>query len=151
MWCLHHSPFGLLTPVFKRIAGPVRICRDPVHHLQASNAATAVNDDDYVVGEDDREDMLDEDNDILDDLPPTRDNGAAVRQQTAVAAAAQRPVSNADAGADVAMQILRLCEGLGGSATAHDYEQILQVWLQCFFPSCPCVQSYAGLLKTLPC
>lgn len=73
------------------------------------------------------EDMLDDSDDIMNDLPATRGNGAAVRQQAAVAAASHSSVSNADAGADVAMQILHICRVLGGSATAGDYEQILQV------------------------
>lgn len=95
--------------------------------LQASNTATAVDDDEYVVGDDDSaQDVLEDGNDT-DDLPPSKGEGDIIREQTAVAAAVQRPFSNADAGADVAMQLLRLCESLGGSATAQDYEQILKV------------------------
>ncbi len=98
--------------------------------LQASNTATAVEDDDYVVGDDDSPDVLMEDGgDIMDDQLPSRGEGAAARQQTAVAAAVRRPVSNADAGADVALQLLGICETLGGSATAGDYKQILQVYI----------------------
>ena len=67
--------------------------------------------------------------DILDDQPLSRGKGAAARQQTAVAAAVRRPVSNAGAGADVALQLLCICETLGGSATAGDYKQILQVYI----------------------
>ena len=67
--------------------------------------------------------------DIMDDQPLSRGKGAAARQQTAVAAAVRRPVSNAGAGADVALQLLCICETLGGSATAGDYKQILQVYI----------------------
>jgi hypothetical protein len=99
-------------------------------YLQASNTATAVEDDDYVVGDDDSPDVLMEDGeDIMDDQLPSRGEGAAARQQTAVAAAVHRSVSNADAGADVALQLLCICETLGGSATAGDYKQILQVYI----------------------
>lgn len=99
-----------------------------VDPMQASNTATAVEDDDYVVGDDDSPDVLMEDgNDTMDDQLPSRREGVAARKQTAVAVAARRPVSNADAGADVALQLLCICETLGGSATAGDYKQILQV------------------------
>ena len=97
-------------------------------YLQAPNAATANDDEEYVVGDaHSSEDMLDDSDDIISDLPAIRGNGAAVQQQAAVAAASHSSVSNADAGADVAMQILGICKALGGSATAADYEQILQV------------------------
>ncbi|KAL0023347.1 hypothetical protein WJX77_009730 [Trebouxia sp. C0004] len=72
-----------------------------VDPMQASNTATAVEDDDYVVGDDDSPDVLMEDGeDIMDDQPPSR---------------------------DVALQLLCICQTLGGSATAGDYKQILQV------------------------
>ncbi|DBA67595.1 TPA: hypothetical protein ACH3X2_001862 [Trebouxia sp. C0005] len=99
-----------------------------VDPMQASNIATAAEDDAYVVGDDDSPGVVTEDGeDIMDDQLPSRGKGAAVRQQTAAAAAVRRPVSNADAGADVALQLLCICQTLGGSATAGDYKKILQV------------------------
>ncbi len=99
-------------------------------YLQASNTATAVEDDNYVVGDDDSPDVLMEDGeDAMGDQLPSRGKGAASRQRNAAAAAARRPVSNADAGADVALQLLCICETLGGAATVGDYKQILQVYI----------------------
>lgn len=89
--------------------------------LQPSNAATALDDEaDYIVSDgNSAEDLLDDSNDLVGDLP-----APPVSVSTPPV---QRLPSNEDSGAEVALQILALCIDLFGSATAQDYEQMLQV------------------------
>lgn len=87
--------------------------------VQASNAATAV-DDDYVVSDiGNSEDLLDDSFDRLPDAPAPPPSEATI--------SAQRLSSNHEAGADVAMQMLLICSKQGGSPTAQDYEVVLRV------------------------
>lgn len=89
--------------------------------LQPSNAATPLDDEaDYIVSDgNSAEDLLDDSNDYTGDLP-----APPISVSTPPV---QRLPSNEDSGAGVALQILALCIDLFGSATAQDYEQMLQV------------------------
>lgn len=91
--------------------------------LQPAITATALDDDsDYIVNEgNSAEDLLDDSNDPVGDLP-----GPPVSVSNS-APTVQRLPSDEDCGAEVATQILALCRDLFGSATAQDYEQMLQV------------------------
>ena len=93
--------------------------------VQASNAATAVDDeaDDFVSDSSSAEDLLDDSLDRLPAVPPPLPPVAS--------AVSQRLPSNENAGAEVAVQLLSICCSQGGSATAQDYEQILQVRAHC--------------------
>lgn len=89
--------------------------------LQPSNAATALDDEaDYIVSDgNSAEDLLDDSNDPVADFPAP--------PVSALAPLVERRPSNEESGAEVALQILALCIDLFGSATAPDYEQMLQV------------------------
>lgn len=96
-------------------------CAETALFLQPSNAATPLDDEaDYIVSDgNSAEDLLDDSNDLVGDLPapPLSVSTPPV----------QRLPSNEDSGAEVALHILALCIDLFGSATAQDYEQMLQV------------------------
>ena len=77
-------------------------------------------DSDYIVSDgNSAEDLLDDSNDTVSDLPAPPVSVAAP--------AAQRLPSNEDCGAGIAVQLLTHCIDLFGSATARDYEEMLQV------------------------
>lgn len=88
--------------------------------LQPATAATGLDDDsDYIVSDgNSAEDLLDDSNDAVSDLPAP---------PVSVSAPTQRLPSNQECGAEVALQLLAFGIDLFGSATAQDYEQMLQV------------------------
>lgn len=92
---------------------------EDIDPMQPASAATALDDDsDYLVSDgNSAEDLLDDSNDAVSDLPAP---------PVSVTAPTQRLPSNQECGAEVAMQLLAVGIDLFGSATAQDYEQMLQ-------------------------